>query len=1148
MVYVITALVLVVYLVLCWLGALWLGLAGTSLWMFRGLLSLIGLAGAGVFLWFYWQRKKVEAGDLDGAVSDELDQRLHEGLRRLRVALGGKKAAFGEFPLVFFLGESGSTKTSLIRNSGIDADLLSGLVEQDGAIVPTRWTNLFFTRQAVFVDVAGGVISQPGALPRLLKRLAPARISGALRKKPVGSRSVVVCFDCEAFLKRGTEQMATAGRTLNRALQEISQQLGINFAVYVVFTRLDMLPGFTEYVRNLSKEEATQVLGATVPARSAQAGGVYAEEETKRLTKAFDELCYSLSEKRVEFLSRENDATKLGEVYEFPRNLRKLRTALVQFLVDVCRPSHMPTNPFLRGFYFTGVRPIEVNDLGPSAAAETAAPAAAAAGGGATRMFRFADMGAAAAPAPVMRSAGATRVPQWAFVTHLLTDVVLKDRAAMQASGFSTRVSVMRRIMLGAAAVVCLLFCVGLLVSYVNNRQLETSVADAARAIAPETLGAGQVPSLESLQRLDALRAALINLAEYQRNGAPWRLRFGLYSGESIEPQARKIYFARFRPLLFSATQEQLLNTLRRVPAAPDPAFDYGTTYDTLKAYLVTTSAHQYSTAQFLAPVLFTRYAAGREIDAGRAQLIRQQFEFYAEQLKAENPYSSDNDAPAIARARAYLRLSAVGDRVYRNVLNEGDARNAAINFNAAVPGSREVIYEPHVIDGAFTKAGYATVQSAIRNLSNYLKGEEWVLGSEVAAPVDVPRLQDELSRRYTADFVARWRDFVRDATFQGFRSAPDASQKLARLAGAGSPILALVATAADNTAVDSLDISNVFRPVAAVVPPGALTAVQDSNRPYITALGGLGAAMDAAKSSPQGASDPAVAPQIMQAVQAGQGAVLQLALSPAAQPATRLAPDAALIHKSVSDSISTLLQSPFRSATALSSRGGVDALNAAGAAFCQAYDALMLKYPFGADPANPATLEEFANVFAPGKKLWGDLYQGAQLSKYLPKQGSSYVALNNGPVHLSPDFVRFFNSTAAFSEAFYPNGSPQASLNYTLRELPENKEGLTTSIDGRILNNPGARNQFVWPGSGQGVQLSAKSGDLPQFPGLWGVFAFLGNRDMQWKAAGATYQLDLPIVSAGQRIGDLRYELEMANPSVFRNLPHGRCVRAVAH
>lgn len=1148
MVYVITAIVLLVYLVLCWFAALWLGLTGTSLWLFRGLLSLIGLGGAGAFLWFYLQRKKAEAGDVDVAASDELDQRLHEGLRRLRVALSGRKAAFGEFPLVFFLGESGSTKTSLIRNSGLDADLLSGLIEQDGAIVPTRWTNLFFTRQAVFVDIAGGVLAQQGALPRLLKRLVPTRISGALRKKPVGSRSVVVCFDSEAFLKRGTEQIASSARTLNRALQDISQQLGINFAVYVVFTRLDTLPGFTEYVRNLSKEETTQVLGATVPARSAQAGGVYAEEETKRLTKAFDELCYSLAEKRVEFLSRENDSSKLGDVYEFPRNVRKLRNALVQFLVDVCRPSHMPTNPFLRGFYFTGVRPIEVTDLAP-AAAESAAPAAAAAGGGATRMFRFSDMGgAAAAPAPVMRSGGTTRVPQWSFVTHLLADVVLKDRAAMQASGFSTRVSVIRRIMLGAAALICVLFSVALLVSYVNNRELETSVAEAARAIAPDTVTAGQTPSVESLQRLDSLRSALVSLAEYQKNGAPWRLRFGLYSGESIYPQARKIYFARFRPLLFTSTQDQLLNSLRRVPPTPDPAYDYGTTYDTLKAYLITTSAHQYSTPQFLAPVLYSRYTAGREVDAARAQLIRQQFEFYSEQLKAENPYSSDNDGQAIARTRAYLRLSAVGDRVYRNVLNEGNAKNPAINFNAAVPGSREVIYEPHVIEGAFTKGGYAAVQNAIRNLSNYLKGEEWVLGTEVAAPVDVPQLQAELSRRYTADFVGHWRDFIRDAAFQGFRSAGDASQKLGKLAGPGSPVLALVATASDNTAVDSPDVANLFKPVQAVVPPGALTPVQDSNRPYMAALGGLQGAMEAAKTSPQGPSDPAVAPQIMQAVQAGQGAVLQLALSPAAQPSTRLAPDQQQTHKNISDSVASLLQSPFRSATAIASRGGVDVLNQAGAGFCQSYDALMQKYPFGSDPASQATLEEFSSVFAPGKKLWGDFYQGAQLSKYLVKQGSSYVALNNGPVRITPDFVRFFNSIAGFSEAFYPNGSPQANLSYSLRELPENKEGLTTSIDGRILNNPGARNQFAWPGTGQGVQLSAKSGDLPQFPGLWGVFAFLGNRDMQWKPAGSVYQLDLPIVSAGQRVGDLRYELDMANAAVFRNLPHGRCVRAVAH
>ena len=35
----------------------------------------------------------------------------------------------------------------------------------------------------------------------------------------------------------------------------------------------------------------------------------------------------------------------------------------MQFLVDLARPSHLGTNPFLRGFYFTGVRPVVVDDV-----------------------------------------------------------------------------------------------------------------------------------------------------------------------------------------------------------------------------------------------------------------------------------------------------------------------------------------------------------------------------------------------------------------------------------------------------------------------------------------------------------------------------------------------------------------------------------------------------------------------------------------------------------------------------------------------------------------------------------------------------------------------------------------------------------------
>ena len=138
--------------------------------------------------------------------------------------------------------------------------------------------------------------------------------------------------------------------------------MSISLPVYVLFTKLDRISFFPEFARGLSKEEASEVLGATLPVRSL-ATGVYAEEETQRLTKAFDEIFYSLAERRLELLARENEPDKLPGIYEFPRELRKLRTLLVQFLVDLARPSQLTVNPFLRGFYFSGVRPVVVDDV-----------------------------------------------------------------------------------------------------------------------------------------------------------------------------------------------------------------------------------------------------------------------------------------------------------------------------------------------------------------------------------------------------------------------------------------------------------------------------------------------------------------------------------------------------------------------------------------------------------------------------------------------------------------------------------------------------------------------------------------------------------------------------------------------------------------
>ena len=202
-----------------------------------------------------------------------------------------------------------------------------------------------------------------------------------------------------------------------------------------------------------------------MPVRSL-ATGVYAEEETKRLTKAFDDIFYALAEKRLDLLDRDNNETdKLPGIYEFPRELRKLRSLLVQFLVDLGRPSQLTVNPFLRGFYLSGVRAVVVDDVVHAAPQGAVEVSEAEFDAGATRIF-----GGGGAPAYVQakvapRVVGSRKVPQWVFLTQLFNDVIAKDRVAMATSGFSSRVNLLRRLALGFVAVVAIVCAIGFLFS-----------------------------------------------------------------------------------------------------------------------------------------------------------------------------------------------------------------------------------------------------------------------------------------------------------------------------------------------------------------------------------------------------------------------------------------------------------------------------------------------------------------------------------------------------------------------------------------------------------------------------------------------------------------------------------------------------------
>jgi type VI secretion system protein ImpL len=1141
----ITAPVTLAYLILAWFTGNFLRLQGTNLWIWRIALSLIGIAAAAVVVWFLANKKKEEERAAAGAEEeaqeggDEIAVLIREAEKKLSTGQLEKGARIGNLPAILLLGEAGGAKTSTVLNSALEPELLAGQALKDGDVISTRSANLWYSRRTLLVEASGKLMDDATARAILFKRMQPRK--AVVGKGGQAPRAALVCVEIERITGSG-QAMAALALKLRSRLGEIAQSFGIHLPVYVLFTKTDQLTFFPEFVRNLSNEEATQALGVTLPI-VALTSGVYAEERTKQLGGYLDQLFRSLCDARPEFLSREKDATKLPGTYEFPREFRKLRGQMVQFLVDLCRPSQLTVGPFLRGFYFSGVRPVTIQETAP--AAERSAPAAQASPPpSATVIFRVPSGGPGAAAVPQRRVAVTRRVPQWLFLSHLFNEVLLADRVAMGASRASAKTDLVRRILLISAAVICLICCIGFTVSFFLNRRLERQIADAVSGSSVAPVGTN-LASVESLRRLDSLRQSLQTLTEYNREGAPWGYRWGLYIGDDLYPDVRHTYFTRFRQLLLGQTQNTLVTFLSGLPAASGPTSPlYDPTYDKLKAYLITTSNPEKSTREFLSPVLLNTWSA--TVDPDRKLLAQTQFDFYSDELQREDPFPKQNDNGAVAAGRHYLNQFAEFDRIYQNM--KAGAPKTVINFNKQVAGSKEYVVDTYDVTGPFTKEGWSFMSDAVKNPNRYVHGDEWVLGPHGLSS-DHSSLIAQLQAQYKNDFITQWRNYLKSATFVSYKDAKDAAQKLDALSGNASALLQLLELASNNTDVDDTVIK-ALQPAHLVTPPNSVRLIGPQNQSYITALSTLQASMDAVAKSADPSSGTAADRVIADAAAARQ-TVKQLRDNFNADSEAHIDTVAA-----------NLLYAPIVEAEKVIQGGGD--LNAKGQDLCGKYGALLRKYPFNPAGTTEATVDEFNTVFRkPDGLLWA--FYGS-LTRFLTKQDNRYVAVQPAGAILTQRFIDFFNQAAQFSEAAYAGDSKDPHFTYTMKWVPleSAQQGASLQIDGQTqtysTGAPSAK-QFTWQGSGtHGIKASVIYGGtdftFATSDGLWAVFRFFSKAN-RWDRAQTGDLLEWAMlnntkdpVTVGGRPVIVRFELNMAGaPSIFRKefFSHMACVADVA-
>ncbi len=1095
--YVLAIVVVLVAALLAFGLAALLHLVGGMYLAFVIVILLLGIAAAVVIIVLHLRAKKEkeQQGEAAGtAATAELDLMLNDANRKLRTSQQGAKT-LEALPLLYILGDSGTAKTTTVLRSGLVPELLAGTAS-DAEQVSTDVLNLWFTKSAALLEVGTSVRQNNALLGRLVHRTR-ARAYRSAFGSGAAPRAVLVCVSADQLLApdAGQSLMASA-RATGAQLREISRLLGMPVPVYVIVTRLDRVPHFAEYVHNLSDGEVNQVLGSPLP-RSEASAGVYAEQASRSLAAVIDGLVYKLGEFRVEMLDRENDPANVAGVYEFPREFGKLRKNLNQYLVELCKPSQLSANPYLRGFYFTGIRArIVERAVSAPAPVERSAPQDA----GATQYINLSAgrPAARAAAAPVMTQ---SRVAQWTFLPRLLPEVIFGDKSALTATRQSAPAKLFRRILFGTLAFLFALYIVFLIVSYFNNAALEHRIQYAARALPHADATATSLPSLSDLRALDDLRQTIVLLDGYQQDGAPWTYRFGLYQGNKLEGEARSVYFDRFRPMLLNPAQAGFLNTMRGLPDSPSANDDFSLSnaaYNPLKAYLITTTNPDKSQPKWLTPVFLQYWAASRPVD-DQKELAQKQVDFYGNELLRHPPYSITPDSVAVEHTRLYLSKFLGVTRVYQAMLADGDKAGQTTDFNHQYPAATPFVQDPHVVRGAFSKDGFAFMQNAVQHPEKYASGEVWVLGDKNGQALSTAVSGTDLWSHYSTDFLKEWRTFLSSARVVSCTSLKDASMRLGKLTEPASPLLQLFFLASHNTAVNDPQIKKVFQPTQVFVDPNATDKLfGDGNKAYMTALASLGGAIDLATATTPQITDPVAWAQIATPMTMATGAVQQ------AQQGFNVDAEGH-VEKTVID----LLKQPIDCIDRFKPSPGTQA-NGTGAEICKNMSPVLAKYPF-ANVTAPASLAEVDGVLAPdGGVLWSQI--NGNLKTDIAQSGTNYVAAPTAKGPVNPRFLNFVNHAAHASSGLYPTGKKPAAFTFNLRFIPgAGVSSATFVVDGRQMA-PGVNTmEFSWNGStAQNASLIFDGRTGLSNQGTWALFQLVRDAHITHTAGG--YRLDYDI------------------------------------
>ena len=318
---------------------------------------LLIAAAAGITGFHFWRRQSKSKQIAEGVAGEEkkddgeslvLRERMKDALATLRKASGGKGAFLYDLPWYLLIGPPGAGKTTALVNSGLKFPLSHGATPAAIAGVGgTRYCDWWFTEDAVLIDTAGRYTTQDSdakgdqhswiAFLNLLKKNRP--------RQPING--VLVAISLEDIMTLPAVELAAHANAVRARLLELHDVLKVDFPVYVLFTKVDLVAGFMEYFNSLGEQGREQVWGATFQT---------ADKERNMVGEVpfeYDALVERLNEELTDRLQEEPAPNSRVLLFGFPAQMAALKRPIFDFLNQIFEPTRYHANATLRGFYFT---------------------------------------------------------------------------------------------------------------------------------------------------------------------------------------------------------------------------------------------------------------------------------------------------------------------------------------------------------------------------------------------------------------------------------------------------------------------------------------------------------------------------------------------------------------------------------------------------------------------------------------------------------------------------------------------------------------------------------------------------------------------------------------------------------------------------